>query len=279
MSSTIFINYSPDSNAPPSEGSGDQTSSPVRQTETGRWEKLCPDCEGWIGLGPKGGEHSFTVHQGSKRCGRIQQLNINAQRNAVEEHEYSFDIHPSPTSPIVQTASSSIAESPTSPSHGPTHTAKLPSPSFPPITTAPTIHPPQLPCGGVRYKWELGDACRTYPFQYHATGIPTWIVRTAPPGLCDEFIELESRECTGFRDPSMEACLSCTNVPNSPEFKNVLWLASRDPTPDTPYIHLSWAQAYRRLRELNEDVIRARRKVKWFSELAQIDTQGLTVLY
>jgi len=265
MSSTIFVNYSPDSNAPPSEGSGDQTDSPVRQTETGRWEKLCPDCEGWIGLGLKGGEHSFTIHQGSKRCRRIQQLK--AQKGATDELEQSFGIHPSPSSPLVQAASSSMTKSPTLPSHcGPTRTGELPSPSFPPATTAPVIQPPQLPCRGVRYKWDLGNPCKTYPFQYHDTEIPTWAVTAGLPGPISEFIELESHECTGCRDPSMEACLPCMNVPNSPQFQNVLWLASRDPTPDTPYIHLSWAQIYKRLREVNEEVIRARRKVKLFSD-------------
>jgi len=58
----------------------------------------------------------------------------------------------------------------------------------------------------------------------------------------------------------MEACIPCTNVPTSHEFKSVLSLASGEPSPNSPYIYLSWAQAERRLREAKNDVRRMRRQ-------------------
>lgn len=262
MSSMIFVDCSPGANAPESEGSGDQADSPVRQTQTGRREKFCPDCEEWIGLGLKGSEHPFIMHQGGKRCRRVQRRR--ARKKAAEELEQYFGIHPSPTSPIVEAASSSTNKPPAHlPSHGSTH-AKPHSLYFSP-TTAPVIRPSLLPCGGIRYKWELGDVCKTYPFQYHATGVPTWAARIVPPVPDSDTIGLESHNCTGFRDPSMEACLPCMSIPNSREFKNVLRLASNDPTPDTPFIHLSLAQALKRLREVDDELQRVRLEVRWFS--------------
>lgn len=63
----------------------------------------------------------------------------------------------------------------------------------------------------------------------------------------------------------MEACIPCSVIPTSREFKKVLSLASRDPPPTTPYIYLSWAQAEKRLREARDEVRHVRREVKWFS--------------
>jgi hypothetical protein len=264
MSSTIFVNCSPDSNAPHDGGSGDQdANSPVHQTQTGRWEKFCPDCEEWIGLGLRGGEWSFIMHQGGKRCRQIKQRK--AQIAANEELLRSFGIYASPTSPIVEASSSPATTKPPPPlpSHKSTD-IKPPSPHVLPVTTSSVTHPPQLPCTGIRYKWELGNVCKTYPFQYHETGTPTWFVGIGVPSPNGDIIELQSHECTRFRDPSMEACLSCTNVPTSREFKNVLRLASKDPSPNSAYIYLSWAQLEKRLRGVNHDMKRIRREVKCF---------------
>jgi len=247
MYSTNFINVSPGVKVPDSRGSRGQTDFPTRQTETGRWKKLCPNCKEWIGLGPKGSEHSFITHQDGKRCRRVQQRK--AIKSAAEELERSFGIHSSPTSPLIQAASSS------SPSHESTH-PKPHSPHFShTIATARAVHLRPLPCRGIRYKWELGNVCKTYPFQYHDTGVPTWAARTPPPPKRD-IIELESFNCAGFRDPSMEACLACKSIPNSREFKNVLRFALRDPTPDTPLIQLSWAQVVKRMRQVDEEIQR-----------------------
>lgn len=169
------------------------------------------------------------------------------------------------TSPDVQTPSWFTTEPhPPVPSHESTH-VKPPSPYLPPIATLPITQPPRLPCTGIRYKWELGNACKTYPFQYHETGFPTWFVGIGVPSPDDDIIELQSHDCARFRDPPMEACIPCTNVPTSHEFKSVLSLASREPSPNSPYIYLSWAQAEKKLREAKSDVRRMRRQVKWFS--------------
>ena len=267
MSSTIFVNYvnrSPDTNASDDAGSGDQSDdSPVRQTQSGRWEKFCPNCGEWIGLGVRGSEYSFVTHKGSKHCERVGQRKVQKkeEEDAAEELERSFGVHPSHTSHTTAHAASSSTTGPPPPSLSDESTHIKPaSPHFAPIT-----HPPRLPCTGVRYKWELGNTCKTYPFQYHETGFPTWFVGIGVPSPNDDIIELQSHECARFRDPSMEACLPCTIVPTSREFKRVLSLASRDPPQGTPYIYLSWAQAEKRLREAKDDVRRIRREVKWFS--------------
>jgi hypothetical protein len=261
MSSGTSINCSPDANAPDDWGSGDQADSPVRQNQTGRWKKFCPDCGEWIGLGLKGAEWSFKMHRGGKRCRRIRQR----KARETEELEQSFGVHATsapPTSPIVQDASSSTTEPhPHFLSHESMH-IKPPSTSLPPTTIAPVIRSPRLPCTGVRYKWELGNACKTYPFQYHETGTPTWFVGIGVPSPNEDIIELQSHECTRFRDSATEACLPCINVPRSREFRSVLQLASKDPAPTTPHTYLSWAQVERRLREANHEVRRTRREVE-----------------
>ena len=246
MASTIFVNLPSEANAPDNAGSGDQDDSPIHQTQTGRWEKYCPNCGEWIGLGARGSEYSFIMHQRSRRCVRIEQQKVQKreEEDAAEELQRSFGIRASPTA---------------------SHTVQATSPSTAQPPPPPPTHPPRFPCTGVRYKWELGNACKTYPFQYHETGFPTWFVGIGVPSPNDDVIELQSHECARFRDPSMEACLPCTIVPTSREFKRVLSLASRDPPQGTPYIYLSWAQAEKRLREAKDDVRRMRREVKWFS--------------
>lgn len=113
---------------------------------------------------------------------------------------------------------------------------------------------------------------RTYPFQYHDTGIPTWAAKaTLSPGR--DTIEFESYDCTGSRDPSTEACLKCRSIPNSREFKNLLRFASNDPTPDTPLIQLSCAQVMERIRQLDEEMLCMRLEVECFSlcDAARVD--------
>ncbi|KAF9643429.1 hypothetical protein BDM02DRAFT_1471780 [Thelephora ganbajun] len=267
MSSTFFVSHSHNANAPDSGGTGNQ-SPPVRQIRIGRLEKFCPRCEKWIGLGPRGGEYSFLVHQHGKRCRQIQQRKT--RKNAAEELERSFGIHPPPTSPTVQAASSSVTNPPPHlPSHEPTHN-KPHSPYFPPIINPLVTRSPQLPCRGIQYKWELGNACKTYPFQYHDTGIPTWSARTGPPCSQGDIVSLESHSCTGFRDPSMEACLPCMNIPSSHEFKKVFQMAWKDPPPTTPHIYLSWVQVEKRLRQVNDDVRRKRRKDAALTETIRV---------
>jgi len=257
MSSTIFVNYSPDANGHEGGRSEEHVDSPVHQTKTGRLEKFCPTCEEWIGIGPKGGEYSFLLHRRGNRCRRTEQRKV--QEGTAEEPERSFGIHPAHASSHVQSASPSSTTEPHPhvPSHESTHVE-------PHSHRLPSVRPPRHPCTGIRYKWELGNACKTYPFQYHETGYPNWFVGIGVPSPNDDIIELQSHDCVRFRDPHMEGCIPCINVPTSHEFKSVLSLASRDPAPNSPYIYLSWAQAEKRLREAKEDVRRMRRQVKWF---------------
>jgi len=129
MSSTIFVNYSPDGKVPDDEESADHVDSPVHQTETGRWEKYCPSCEEWIGIGPKGGEYSFMLHRRGNRCKRTEQRKV--QEGVTEALEQSFGVHVAPTSPHVQAASSSTTEpQPPVSSHESTH-VKPSSPYLP----------------------------------------------------------------------------------------------------------------------------------------------------
>ena len=157
----IFVNYSPDGKAPDDNELAEHVDSPVHQTETGRWEKCCPSCEEWIGIGPKGDEYSFMLHRRGNQCKQTEQRKV---QEGAEELERSFGIHAAPTSPHIQAAPSSTTEphQPV-PSHESAH-MKPPSPYLPPITTLPITQPPRLPCTGIRYKWELGNACKTYPF-------------------------------------------------------------------------------------------------------------------
>ena len=260
MSSTIFVNYSQTGKLPDDERPEDHVDSPIRQTGTGRLEKFCPRCEEWIGIGPKGSEYSFVMHRRGNRCKLTEQRKV--EEGAAEELERSFGIRASPTSTLVHDVSSSPTEPhPPVPSHEITH-INPPSPTLPPIATLSVTHPPRLPCTGIRYKWELGNACKTYPFQYHETGFPTWFVGIGVPSPNDDIIELQSHDCARFRDPPMEACVPCTSVPTSHEFKSVLSLASRDPPSRSPYIYLSWAQAEKKLREARDEVRRMRRQVK-----------------
>lgn len=277
MSSTLFINCSPDTNAPDDGGSEDWSDFPVRHTQTGRWEKFCPNCEEWIGLGTNGSGYSATMHRIGKRCERTEQRKVQkkTEQGAAEELERSFGIRAPATSPTVQVASSSTTKPPPLPSHESTHTDLH---LISPFATARVMHAPRLPCTGIRYKWKLGNACKTYPFQYHETGLPTWFVGIGVPSPDDDIIELQSHNCTHFRDPPMEACVSCTNVPTSREFKSVLSLASRQPPLNSPYIYLSWAQTEKRLREAKEEVRCMRRKVKWFTpnrENGHVGSDGL----
>lgn len=57
-----------------------------------RWEKFCPGCEEWIGLGPSGGERPFLFHRSGKRCKHATERRI--QREAKEALE---SVVPPPT--------------------------------------------------------------------------------------------------------------------------------------------------------------------------------------
>jgi len=68
---------------PPADNFADTTGQ-TREVN-GRWEKLCSNCEEWIGLGPKGSEHSFFVHQRNKRCQRAMERKTHQEAKAALE--------------------------------------------------------------------------------------------------------------------------------------------------------------------------------------------------
>jgi len=116
-------------------------------------------------------------------------------------------------------------------------------------------------CNGVPFKWEHGSVFLSYPLQYHETGYPTWSVDSIGEPESSHSIRLRSHSCTHFREHSMEACLPCTNLVSSPKFQNMLKNASQDPSPNTPYLYLSWKQIATKLRSTTKELQQERKEV------------------
>jgi len=295
----------------------------------GHWEKQCLACGEWIGLGPKGSERPFLVHQKNKRC-----LRTREQKAHKEARETLETLVPSPSTtalPLVPSSSHltpypSLAWDPSLsfddqgilssgpsplphllappvaptdlailPTSDPLSTPSPPSPvTFPPLLTPglssndlPTTENPtssypslpagtsyaprnddrvaaRLPCNGVEFKWEAGSVFLSYPLQYHDTGNPTWSLDgIGEPGK-SHIIRLRSHSCTHFREHSMEACFPCANLVSSPKFQNMLKSASQDPSPNTPYLFLSWKQLEVKLRSTVEELQQERKQVRFF---------------
>ena len=121
----------------------------IRPGTNGRPEKLCPRCGEWIGLGAKGNEYPFAVHQDGQQCHR--DANLKAQTRAqTEAHRLSAastsfgstSIPPlSATSPI----SGSLSIQPIVPTSDVSIAATLPSLS-PLSFLPPLVLPEQNPC-------------------------------------------------------------------------------------------------------------------------------------
>jgi len=286
------------------------------QTVNGHWRKWCLACEEWIGLGPKGSEHTFVAHQDSKQCQRTRDQKAHAEaREALKTLKPSFSTIPYALPPASQndqeipSSGSSplpplLAPSVALPNSAALATSNLfflapPPPSpvvFPPLlapglssgglltmdglTSPPTSPGPSLtspvsshlpssastshtsePCNGVPFKWEHGSVFLSYPLQYHETGCPTWSVDGIGETESSHSIRLRSHSCTHFREHSMEACLPCTNLVSSPKFQNMLKNASQDPSPNTPYLYLSWKQIVTKLRSTAKELQQERKEV------------------
>jgi len=265
------------------------TTGQIRQVD-GRWERLCSNCEEWIGLGPKGGNSSFVAHQRHKRCWRTK------ERKARQEAKAALETL-MPSSSTTTTSQSCAAVLATSdslfhPSPSPTPFPPLltPGPSSSISTTAHTtslstnptsfhIPPPttashvprhsdevtvRLPCEGIEFKWEYGSLFLSYPLQYHETGSPTWSLDGIGEQGSSHMIRLRSHSCARLRDPPMEACLQCTNIVSSQSFQNMLKHVSKDPLPNTPYIYFNWAQLESKLRCTKWE-LQLERKQVWLS--------------
>ena len=64
-----------------------------------------------------------------------------------------------------------------------------------------------------------GTRARHIPSSITKPGFPPDSLQLDPN---DDVVKLQSRDCARFRDPQMEACVPCTNIPTSHEFKSVV---------------------------------------------------------
>lgn len=299
----------------------------------GKWEKLCSNCEEWIGLGPKGSEHSFLAHQRSKRCQRMMERKARQEAKAALESlvphlstipspppslsSHILTAHPSlPSGPLRESGNwEDLPLDPSSPlllgpstlpsslmvcnpsdtffsTHPPPSPVQFPhllvpqssnwisiTDSSAPLSTSPTSshllpvastsHVPQasseaavcLPCNGIKFEWEHGSFFLSYPLQYHETGYPDWSLDGVGERNGSHVVHVRAHACALFRDPSMDACLPCTNIVSSQGFQNVLKNSSKDPSPNTPYIHLNWNQIQTKLRSTNKELQLERKQV------------------
>jgi len=271
---------------PPADHSGAMTGQ-TRQVN-GRWERFCSNCEEWIGLGPKGGNSSFTAHQRHKRCWRTKERKVRQGAKAALENLVPSS---STSSPAVLAPSDPLFHPPPSPTLFPPLLTPGPSSSIsttvhaasvstnpkslhfpPPASTShvPQLHdevPVRIPCEGVKFKWEHGSFFLSYPLQYHETGSPTWSLDGVGEQGSSYMIRLRSHSCAQLRDPSMEACLQCTNIASSKSFQNMLKHVSTDPLPNTPYIYFNWAQLESKLRCTKRELQVERKKVCCLSDM------------
>jgi len=154
----------------------------------------------------------------------------------------------------------------------PTNPANPISFCLPPLVD--TSHMPQasgevvcLPCNGIRFKWEHGSFFLSYPLQYHETGYPDWSLDGVGEKNSSHMVHIRSHACTQLRDPSTDACFPCTNVVSSQGFQNMLKNASKDPSPNTPYIHLNWEQICTKLRSTSKELQLERKQVLLFKNM------------
>jgi hypothetical protein len=260
----------------------DDTPTRIRPGTLAQWEKQCPRCGEWVGLGRNGGLHTFLTHQDGQRCFRAAERRAQARSEQTLEFpiasaspEPSTLLPPPVSTPLYVTMPGPpLGDSPRGPplSYQPASLhSNLPmtttAPSPPPLSSAPSpILPEQastttgVPCFGVRLKWVCEHPARTYPFQYHDTGNPTWFAMA--PGPCDpDVIYLRSVSCTIFRDPFAEACSECIEIPSSAKFQSLTQNALKDPAPSTPHMFLSWEQLSHKAKAKADECRQLRKKV------------------
>lgn len=254
-----------------------------------RWEKMCPTCGEWVGIGLKQNLYPFFVHLDGERCHQIAKVKARGRvgeapsLSIIPMSDSSFKTSPQMFVPYPDVPTAVASPSPLAPSSMPSlifpeesfrvltavpadPTAMDTPPaltSLPKTTALPTTAPQgeALPmCHGARVKWEHGHSSKTYPFQYHDTGYPTWSVSTQRPPDVD-IIYLQSFSCTLLHDPSAEACSECLKLPSSNKFQSLVLKASRDPAPTVPWNYLSWEQIWQRLKDRTNECRRYRKKV------------------
>lgn len=271
-----------------------------------RWEKLCPKCGEWVGIGQNKNLYSYHIHLDGERCRQLAQAKARARskealkHSAISTMESPIERRPwdpfetsaqsiVPCSHVSTTVSSPLEPLSSLPSlvspeplfgatsgattsdalHSPTlslNSATLLLAALPPehdLTTTGTHNLPTevgTPCYGTRVKWECGHPSKTYPFQYHDTGYPTWSISTQRPPDANT-IYLRSFSCALFHNPLTEACFECLKITSSNKFQSLVSRASKVPAPTVPWNYLSWEQLWRRLKERTDECRQYRKKV------------------
>lgn len=131
------------------------------------------------------------------------------------------------------------------------------------LSPSNSVMPPALmkiPCHGAPVKWDYGCPATTYPFHRHVADHLSWSVTTQRPPQPDT-IFLRSFSCLCFRDPCTEACFECLKIPSSKEFRSLALIASKDPTPTTPWPYLSRDQLLEKLRSRTDECRQLRKGV------------------
>lgn len=283
-----------------------QVESPTRRKPgtDSRWEKLCPRCDEWVGIGSKQYIYPFLVHHDGEQCRKITQVKARAWVEEVLKllfvpvTESSFDetspqpyldpptavpsprLSPLSGLPSLVLPEGSLCVPPTAPDTMSLGTPQAPTsplnPATFPLGTLPQEHTPpttssnvfvtsaKIPCYGAQVNWECGHASKTYPFQYHDMGYTTWSVSTQCPPDID-VLYLRFFSCTLFHDPSMEACFECLKLPSSSKFQSLVSKASKDPAPTVPWNYLSWDQLLQKLKDRTNECRQYRKKVSFVS--------------
>ena len=284
--------------APPTEYQVGQIT--YRRRENGQLSRKCPECGGWIGLGPKGGLWSFNLHVNSASCVKEKERKashpgLRTASNAEVPTSLSL---PSPfTVPAAPVPTHSSTPGPcavlpqqftpsTLPPPGPYSQSALSSPqilSSPSYThdllTLPSLvdfkppgqysqgpsavlSPPQKRCPGSLDLWEPGDPATTYPFNLHSYDSegPAKLPWTVAVGERPRSLRLWSDSCAGVCDPSRSCCQPCAEITSSTQYHQVVDRAKNDCS-HWAYDKLNWEQVVRRVREKNDLLVRERSKV------------------
>jgi len=268
-----------------SEVANADTPTRIRPGTIGQLEKQCPKCGEWVGLGRNGSLHTLLIHQDGQRCFRAAERRARAQAEQTLTLPVASASRGPPTFSPPLTFTHPYATMPESPFFPCPNIATTPttlplSPHSPPslilpeqtpyvsstipgtlqTSPSPSLAMTKVPCLGVRLKWVCERPARTYPFQYHDTGNPTWFATTAGPYDPDA-IYLRSISCPLSRDPFVEACSECAKIPSSAKFQSLVRGALKDPAPTTPHIFLSWEQLSCKLSDKTDECRQLRKKV------------------
>ena len=250
----------PDPPIPPTDEC--QANDGTYRRENGLTSRLCPECNRWIGLGPKGGEWSFQLHVNSTSCVKERKKNVSEAAHPVTKSTIYTKI-PTPPPSLFTTPVSFTLDSPL-PSLG---VSSWSAPSSPQICSSPSYArsrialpslslesewysrqpaaPPlaQKKCPGSLVLWEPGDPATTYPFNLHRNNQerstkPPWTVAV---GERYGSLRLWSDSCCGICGPSESCCQACTAITSSTKYHQIEDRATNDHG-HRAYDNLTWEQ-------------------------------------